>query len=88
MAKQLVIAVTPETAIASANAVSQNLFARLKYTREVPSDDQAEGAPNTVTLEGSRREEIDGAGIASILVDDYADGTTVVRRAPRRRHWM
>ena len=77
MARQLTIAVKPETPIVSADSISQILFARLKYTRELPSDDQDTGAPQTVKLEGSRPEELDGAGSASIHVEDYADGTTV-----------
>lgn len=76
MAKELVVAVTPKTALAK--AVPQRLFARLKYTREIPSEDPDSAAPKTVNLPGSRREELQPDGTANFTVGDYADGTRAI----------
>jgi hypothetical protein len=75
MAKKLLVTVKPTNKLVK--AVPQSLFIRLKYTREVPSEDPDNAAPKTVNLSGSRREELDADGSATFSVDDYADGTTV-----------
>ena len=75
MAEVLNVTVQPKTAITDPDSITQALFARLKYSREVPSDDDTEGAPQTINLEGSRREELDADGKAIINVGDYANGS-------------
>jgi len=75
MAEVLNVTVQPKTAITDPDSITQALFARLKYSREVPSDDDAEGAPQTINIEGSRREELDALGKAKINVEDYASGS-------------
>jgi hypothetical protein len=75
MVKELVTDVQPKTALVK--AVPQRLFARLRYTRQVPAEESNGGAPKMVNLPGSRREELGADGGATFSVDDYADGTTV-----------
>jgi hypothetical protein len=74
--KELVVLIKPRTSLEK--PVCRILFARLQYTREVPSEDTDDTAPKTINLPGSRRMELDGDGKTTIHVDDYADGTSVV----------
>jgi len=74
MAKKLVVTIKPKTNLVK--PVPQRLFARLMYTREVPSEDPDNAAPKTMNLPGSCRVELDVSGGATISVDDYADATT------------
>lgn len=75
MAKELILMVKPKTSLAT--SVPQRLFARLKYTREVLSEDPDNAAPKKVNLEGSRREELQTDGTAILNVEDYAEATSV-----------
>lgn len=71
MAAKLSVRVRPETETVGQARISQALFARLKYTREVPTGEDADGAPATTKIPGSRREELAIDGAAEIEVDDH-----------------
>ncbi|RDV24599.1 DUF2272 domain-containing protein [Alteromonas aestuariivivens] len=75
MAATLTVTVQPKTAITDPDSISQTLFARLKYLREVPSEDVADGAPSTSNIEGSLREELDAEGKTSLTAEDYSAGS-------------
>jgi hypothetical protein len=82
MPVDLLVAVKPQSPPGSPEALQRTLFARLRYTREVPAEEEDEAEPTaaagTFTIEGSRREEVDSAGAARLAVDDQAPGTPFV----------
>lgn len=73
MSKILKVEVQSKTPIANPNATTQALFARLKYTREVSSEEKADEALKTINIIGSRREELNTQGNANFIVEDYAE---------------
>ena len=63
--------VKPATKTTDKTNISQDLFARLRYTREVPTAEDAAGAPATIQIAGSYRAELAIDGTAKIEVNDY-----------------
>lgn len=73
----LTIKVKPEEDLSPDTQQMQQLFARLRYAREIPNEAATEGAEKTRTIESSSRVELDSAGTAVVTLDDWAAGTPV-----------
>jgi hypothetical protein len=72
MAAKLSVSIRPETETPDVTRIKQTLFARLKYTREIPTEEQVTEIPVTIKIDGSRRAELAIDGTAQIDVDDHA----------------
>jgi hypothetical protein len=71
MPANLLVRVRPETETPGESRIKQTLFARLKYTREVPTSEDATGSPASVKIEGSRRFDLGIDGSAETQVADH-----------------
>jgi hypothetical protein len=72
MAAKLSVSIRPETETPDVTRIKQTLFARVKYTREIPTEEQVTEIPVTIKIDGSRRAELAIDGTAQIDVDDHA----------------
>ncbi len=74
MAQSIIVRIEPENPLT--RTVTQSLYARLIYTREIPVVDDDPAAPKTQKLPASVRVELDeDTGKAEVGVEDHAAGT-------------
>ena len=72
MPAKLSVTVRPETETPGEPRIQQALFARLKYIREISTEEASAEAALPVKIDGSRRAELEIDGSAQIAVADHA----------------
>jgi hypothetical protein len=74
----LEVAVRPKEDFGPQGALTQRLFARLLYTRQIPAADPNDREAKPASIESSLKVELDPSGRATFLVDDRTPATPIV----------